>query len=321
MTVLLAAVLAGAVALPHVVDLRGVMPATAGTLWLASLVLRALSSVSLLVYLVVYLPGTEVGEAVSHWCWHTVLPLLATHLGLDGHRLGEAAVVLTAGALAVSLFSVLWGLWRAARAVQAAIRRTRLGPGPLNSVIVGERNVVFAVAGLARPQIVVSTGALTALDDEELAAGLDHERGHIERRHRYVLLIAELCRAIARCVPGTRTAVSELAFHLERDADRWALSRNHDSLALASAICKAATSRLAPESVVLAGLGGGKVCERLDELTAEASPPCGRRKHHCLRVLAVGMCALAVTLAASLPAAVAAGVERGQAPTEVRHCA
>jgi len=61
--------------------------------------------------------------------------------------------------------------------------------------------VLVAAAGLRKPRVVVSAGALLNLDDEELAASLDHEHGHIVRRHRYVLVAAELCRALARLFP------------------------------------------------------------------------------------------------------------------------
>ena len=66
---------------------------------------------------------------------------------------------------------------RDARAARRLVAQHAVGLGPRNSLIVGGSDVVFAVAGLVRPRIVVSAGALTSLDDDELAAGLDHEEG------------------------------------------------------------------------------------------------------------------------------------------------
>jgi Zn-dependent protease with chaperone function len=117
-----------------------------------------------------------------------------------------------------------------------------VGAGPRNSLVVSGPEVLFAVAGLARPRIVVS-GALACLDDDELDAALDHEQAHIVRRHRFVMLLAVAFGALGRAIPATARAVRELGFQLERDADRWALLRRNDRLALASVICTAAPAR------------------------------------------------------------------------------
>jgi len=157
---------------------------------------------------------------------------------------------------------------------------------------------VLAVAGFTRPTLLVSAGALARLDDAELSAAIAHERAHIRRRHRFVLLFAELCRVLGRPLPGTGHAVRELRFHIERDADRCAVRERADRLALASAICKAATGAATPG---LAGLGGDRTAARVRELLQETAPDPHPRR---LRVLAAGTTALAVGAALSLPAAV-----------------
>jgi Zn-dependent protease with chaperone function len=106
------------------------------------------------------------------------------------------------------------------RAARRLLARHSLGTGPRGSVIVGGPEVVLAVAGMARPRVVVSAGALIALDDDELDAALDHEHAHIARRHRFVVLTALVLRAIGRLVPGGGRALAEAGFHLERDAAR-----------------------------------------------------------------------------------------------------
>jgi beta-lactamase regulating signal transducer with metallopeptidase domain len=212
----------------------------------------------------------------------------------------------------------VWGVFRAARAVRATVRRAVVAGGPRGAVIVGGPNVLLAATGVARPRVLVSAGALTALDDEELAAGLDHERGHIVRRHRFVLLFAELCRAVARFLPGTRRAVEELRYHLERDADRWALARRHDPAALAAAICKAAPAEPGGHPGVLA-LGGSKTTRRLDELLRASSPRCEPALRCCFAFAAVLLMGVTLTLAAVLPATAAAGVEQLGKPGH-RHC-
>lgn len=316
MSVGLAAVLVAAIALPHVLRFDRSTPALAALVWLGVLVLRALTALLAAVAVFAVMPSTEVFSLITHWCWHTALPLMAAHLGLDGHRVGDAALVLPGAVLALSAVSVAFGLWKATRAVARLVQRGSVGTGPQDSVILGDGDVVVAAAGIRRPLVLVSAGALTSLDDEELAASLEHEQGHIERGHRYVLLVAELCRALARFVPGTRRAAQELRFHLERDADRFALERHHEPVVLASAICKAAQARsIAP----LTALGGGGVTRRIRSLLdgAAGSKPVNGL---AIRSTAALILALIAMLTAALPAVTAAAVRSTDAAS-VRHCA
>jgi beta-lactamase regulating signal transducer with metallopeptidase domain len=176
--------------------------------------------------------------------------------------------------------------------------RAPLGRGPQGSVIIGGDDVVLAAAGLARPTLVVSAGALARLDDAELAAAIAHERAHIRRYHRYVLLYAELCRVLGRPLPGTARAVRQLRFHIERDADRSAVRERADRLALASAICKAATG--ATTRAGMAALGGDGTAARVRELLQDVAVGGPRG----LRPLAVAVTAVAVAAALSLPSVV-----------------
>jgi Zn-dependent protease with chaperone function len=319
MTVGLAVILAVGISLPHMLRLSRSPPSVGVAFWLSSLALRALTSLLAAVYLVLYLPSTALFQAVAHWCWHTVLPLLAAHLGLDGHRIADAATVAPGLLLVASLLSVGIGVVRAVRSVERLVRRHALKPGPRDTVIVGGEEVILAAAGLRRPRVLVSAGALIALDDDELAAGLDHERGHIAHRHRYVLLVAQLCLALGRFLPGSRRAMRELAFQLERDADRWSLERQNDRLALASVIAKAARGPLPASSATLSPLGGAGVRERVSQLV-DSYPPPRRPTTVALRCLAVGMVTLTVTVSAMVPLSLAAGAERSGASTMVRHC-
>lgn len=317
MSVVLAVVLVAAIALPHLLRFERTSPAMAALVWSSALVLRALTAVVAAIAIVLILPGTQVFSLVTHWCWHTALPLIATHLGLDGHRVGDAALVLPGAVLAVSALSVLFGLWKATRAVASLVQRSSVGTGPQDSVIVGDGEVVVAAAGIRRPRVLVSAGALTSLDDEELAASLEHEHGHIERRHRYILVAAEFCRALARFLPGTRRAAQELRFHLERDADRFALDRHHEPVVLASAICKAAQGR--SSTAPMAALAGGGVGRRIRALldgAASSQPVNGI----AVRSAAVLILSLVALLAAALPAVTVAAVRGTDGEVAIRHC-
>jgi Zn-dependent protease with chaperone function len=311
---LIAALLAAGIALPHFLDLRRAPAMTASLIWAGGLALRALAGAALIAYVVLVFPATGLFSAVTHWCWHTVLPVLTTHLGFDGHRLGGVVVLLPAALVAASMLSVAWGLARATRSVRRLVSQGT-ADGPDGSVIVPERGVVLAAAGVSRPRVVVSTGALLALDDEELAAGLAHEQAHITRRHRWILLYAEACRGLSVFFPGARHAVRHLSHHLERDADAWAL-RRHDRLALAGAICKATIgSRSTVAFVQLTGDVGAR--ERVEELLASHPAPSSVRLLG-VRACAAGVLMLAIGLALTLPVAVAQA-STGGAPM-LRHC-
>jgi Zn-dependent protease with chaperone function len=315
MTLLLAATVVCAIAAPHFLALDRARPSLAAIIWLAALAVRALSAVFVALFAIFYLPASEVFGLVTHWCWHAVIPVMATRLPLGGHELGDVATVAPSFALAASLVSVAYGLARASRAVRVFMRRSSIGRGPQDSVIVGGSEVLVAAAGLARPRVVVSAGALAALDDAELRAGLAHEHGHIAHRHRFVMLVAEFFRAGARFLPGTRRAMDELAFHLERDADTWAM-RQSDPLDLASAICKAAGVTPVGTSIALSALSGNGGRRRVEHVLSGQSG----RSSRLTRGLAAGMVGLTLALVALLPAVTSAGVHELRADRSVHHC-
>jgi Zn-dependent protease with chaperone function len=305
MTGVLAAIAAAGIVLPHALRLQRVAPVTAIVLWLSSLALRAIVCVLVVMYLFFFLPGTGVFVALTHWCGHVALPVSGSELAVEGHGVGARALYLPGIVLATSLAWMCVSSVRDTRAARRVVAQHAVGPGPRDSLIVGGSDVIFAVAGLIRPRIVVSAGALASLDDDELAAGLDHEAGHVARRHRFVMLLGIGLRALGRAVPGTGRGVREIAFHLERDADRWALRRQNDRVALASVICKAAgTGRTGPPA--LAGLGDSDVLERLGQVLDLGSGS-RRRTGAAFKALAAAAVMCTVLIGAVVPAAAVSG--------------
>ena len=307
-TGLLAAAIVAALLAPHLLPQSRLAPATGVALWLGVLSLRAALALAVAVVAILFLPATQLFQLLTHWCLHTVVPFFATHLGFDGHKLGDAAVLVPALVLSVSVLSASFGVWRGARAVRRWLRRSSLGPGPRESVIVGGPDVVVAAAGLRDPRVVVSAGALLRLDDDELAAGLEHEWGHIARRHRFVSLVGQLLYGVSRLLPASARALALLRFQLERDADEFAVRRTGDPLALASAIAKAALDTGTADTPALANLGGTGVPERLRLLLGDSDAAPTRLTNALARILAVGATALALTLALSAPTLAQAGV-------------
>jgi hypothetical protein len=246
-------------------------------------------------------------DAVADWCWETAVPGVAVHPGLDGHELGDAATVIPGLILGGSTLVVLIGALRAMRAIRTFIARHAIGEGPGASLVISGREILMGSAGLTRPRVLISAGALLQLDDDELAAGLAHEEGHIARRHGFLLLFAEACRGAGRFVPGTRRAVRELGLHLERDADRWAIERHHAPEALAAAIYKA--GGVQPRGPMYAALDGGSIVERVGQLLeGDGGAPQSKAAHRATRLLAGTMLVLSLTVSAAMPVAAVGAV-------------
>jgi Zn-dependent protease with chaperone function len=75
---------------------------------------------------------------------------------------------------------------------------------------------VAYTSGLLRPQTVVSTGLLQALDDGQRFAVIAHERSHAKRRHVALLFLAIVLKRAYAFVPGIGLAVEYLALGLKR---------------------------------------------------------------------------------------------------------
>lgn len=304
------------IALPHVLRLDRARPATAATLWVAALSLRALAALLFALYAVLAFPHTQAFKVLAHWCEHTAVPLLGIHVDLDGHAVGAVVTLVPAVAAAGALLVAALRTVRTARSIASMLEGSALGSGPQGSVIVGGPDVALAAAGLIHPRVVVTAGALATLEDDELAAGLAHERGHIARRHHLLLAYAECCRALAGRLPGTRRAIAEFRFQLERDADAWALRRAHDPQALASAICKAATTQTGP---VIAALGGGPLERRVVQLMSTPTPR-SRVLRRFVDSAAVLMVCVVVSSAVAIPAEALADGPGQVAPHGEHHC-
>jgi Zn-dependent protease with chaperone function len=307
-----------AVALPHVLSLQRARPSAAIAIWLSALTMRALIAAYAVLFLLFYFPATGLFGALTHWCWHAVVPLLTRHLEFSGHRIGDLALILPAGAMLISALYFGLNLVRATYGLRRLLTREAVGTGPGGATILCGSEVIVASAGLGRPRVVISAGALASLDDQELEASLDHERGHIARRHRFLFLLAALMGSLARFLPGTRLATQQLAYHLERDADNYALSRDHDPLALASAICKAigSPSLGATAHALNANLG---LATRL-RILADSDQTHKQAPNRAFTAIAAALATLTLALAVLVPVAGADDLSYAARATQAPHC-
>jgi beta-lactamase regulating signal transducer with metallopeptidase domain len=119
-----------------------------------------------------------------------------------------------------------------------------------------------------RPAIVLTSGALAALDDARLHAVLAHERAHVRARHHLVVgAAAGLARAFPR-VPLLRDAAAAVPQLVEMAADDAAGSRTGRSPVAAALVTLAAAT---PPAAALGAGGAGSVA-RVQRLLRPATP-------------------------------------------------
>lgn len=307
--------LIGLAALAPLLPLDKAAPLAAAGAWLSAVAARAILVVLLALLVVFYAPTPLIG-AIGHWCVAVPLPLAELELVITGHLLAQVIVITPAVIAGVSLCRALVRTWREARRVSRLLDTELLWIAPGDAAVVAGGGVFVATAGISKPRLVVSTGALVALDDDELAASLDHERGHIRRGHRFILLACDVFMGLACFVPGARAARPEIAYHLERDADQWSLRRNHDPVVLARAICKAAlTPATGP---ALTGLATGRTVRRVETLLRTDQGLAPRRR--VATGMSVGLALTCVLALSAVPATAAAGVHEWRHHQPERHC-
>lgn len=145
-------------------------------------------------------------------------------------------------------------------------------------------------------RVVVTSAAQDALDPEQMAAVVAHERAHLRGRHHLVIQGAASLRAAFPFVPAFRRAEEAVARLTEMAADD-AATHTVDRLTLATALVRLAEGS-APAGAL--GAGGSTALMRVRRLADPAAPL------SCLRRLAtqagVALMIVAPLLVAAAPA-------------------
>jgi Zn-dependent protease with chaperone function len=182
----------------------------------------ALAAIPGLVALVVVCQAIDIAKVVTwrgvvvHW----LTPIVA------------AGLVMYAVARAVQRQAMVARLFAVARPAHGRLAKTATGLGLQVLEIPSESKDCF-VAGVFRPTVFISSGALAQLDDAQLCAALHHERVHITGRDTLFLMLLGFLRDLA---PWGRAAALD-AFRAAREAaaDR-AAARSAGALNLAAAL-------------------------------------------------------------------------------------
>ncbi|WP_152626655.1 M56 family metallopeptidase [Streptacidiphilus carbonis] len=178
----------------------------------------------------------------------------------------------TAGLLlAVAGYAAGRMLWRRTRALVSAGTEAACLPG-LDQVVVVEdpEPDAYALPGLPG-RIVVSTGMLQALDENDREAMLAHERAHLSGHH-YAFVAATHLAAAAN--PLLRPMAEAVAYTVERWADENAASACGDRRQVARAVGKAAlATRHTPSRRHLPAAALGLLGWRRDALATAGPVP------------------------------------------------
>jgi len=143
----------------------------------------------------------------------------------------------------------------------------------------------------ARHAVIVSTGALRLLTDEELAAVVAHERGHLRHHDHLVTAIAGALQLAFPRVPLLRNARHEIEILTEMAADDHA-RHEHSSDALAAALLALATARTPQHAL---GAAEHSVTDRLRRMLTSTKP-----LPKLTRISALATAATALTLPVGL---------------------
>ncbi len=201
---------------------------------------------------------------------------------------GLAGVIVAAAAgIAAVVVRVVLALRRSRRDTrrhgEAALLAAGTAPrGPQGALVVeAAHRSVYCLPGRPRT-IVITRGALAALDEAQLAAVLAHERAHLTGRHHVLLAVTG---ALARILPGARLftdGAAAIARLTEMAADDAAARRHGGDTVVGALLALTAPSRSATGmSAVLPaaalGAAGPGVADRVERLLFPPNPAQLRR--------------------------------------------
>jgi Zn-dependent protease with chaperone function len=223
----------------------------------------------------------------------------AIHELLDRPLLRIPSLAAGAG-LALVLGRIVWAL--VAGAVATARARLRAG-NPRWRLARGEP--VFEAPldsptayslGTYRRQVVVTSGLLEALDEQEVQAVLFHEEGHLRARHHGKLMIARAIRSALGFLPPVRAALGALEQAMEEAADEHAADRLGDPATVGSALSKVALSSMGSPLGAVALAAGLNVPGRVRRLLEPPAVP-GWMPWACLAFAGILLASLALAQA------------------------
>jgi Zn-dependent protease with chaperone function len=251
--------------------------------------------------------ATALGGGLSHLIGACVLRLRATYATPGGATVAGLGLILAGAVVARTALTAVTHLRAAGQQALRHAQTARLAGRPepaLGAVLLEHpQPAAYCVAG-RDPTVILTTGAVAALDPAQLDAVLAHERAHLAGRHHAFLAMARIGRQVLPFVPLMQDADVQVARLVELHADDTA-TRASDPRSLATALVVLATT--ASPAPALAAAATDAV-QRIHRLLGPAEP-LGPLRRHLLRATAAAL-ALTPVLLALTPAVVALALGR-----------
>jgi beta-lactamase regulating signal transducer with metallopeptidase domain len=253
--------------------------------------------------------ATALGGGLSHLIGACVLRLRATYATPGGAAVAGLGLALAGGLAARTMVTAVTQLRATGRQALRHAETARLvgvAEPALGAVLVEHSQpAAYCVAG-RHPTVVLTTGALQALDPGQLGAVLAHERAHLAGHHHRLLAMARIGRQVLPFMPLMRDADAQVARLVELRADD-AATRAHDPGRLAAALVVLATAAATSPAPAL-GAAVTDTVQRIHRLLDPAEP-LSRVRRQLLRATATAL-ALTPVLLALAPAVLALALGR-----------
>lgn len=186
----------------------------------------------------------------------TVLAVFIPAYLANEPRRTEEVVSAKLALLALASLAVLGlAIWRGAAAWRATRRfirdwmdhatEVKIEAASVPTYLIDHRFPIVALTGTLRPRLFLARKVLVALSEEEIAAAVAHELGHLHHQDNLRRVLLRIVRDVLMLAPAGRSLDREWSDAAEAAADEYASKREPDiALDLASALVKIA--RLAP---------------------------------------------------------------------------
>jgi Zn-dependent protease with chaperone function len=251
--------------------------------------------------------ATALGGGLSHLIGACVLRLRALYATPGGAAIAGLGLILAGAVAARTALTAASHLRTTGRQALRHAQTARLVGHPepaLGAVLVEHPEpAAYCVSG-RHPMVIVTTGAVRALDAAQLDAVLAHERAHLAGRHHRLLAMARIVGQVLPFLPLMRDADAQVARLVELHADD-AATRASDPRSLATALVVLATGA-SPEPALAAA--ATDAVQRIHRLLGPAEQ-LGRAHRQLLRATAAAL-ALAPVLLALAPAVAALALGR-----------
>src|ERR1700733_11295232 len=200
--------------------------------------------------------ATAIGGGLSHLIGACVLRLRETYGTPGGATVAGLGLTLAGAVAARTVLTAMTHLRAAGQQALLHAETARIVGRPepsLGAVLVEHSEpVAYCVAG-RHPTVILSTGALQALEPAQVSAVVAHERAHLAGRHHRLLALARIGRLVLPFLPLMRDADAQVARLVEMHADDAAV-RASDPRSVATALVVLATGdRPAPALAAPAG--------------------------------------------------------------------